>query len=114
MTLLKFAIVVLIPCMAAGGELASLDQLLKTPWPKNRTVNLVFHGHSVPAGYHKTPEVRPFESYPHLVHLAVKARYPHAVVNGIVTAIGGENCVAGEARFERDVLRHQPDLVMID
>ena len=35
-------------------------------WPKNRTINLVFHGHSVPTGYQKTPEVRTFESYPQL------------------------------------------------
>ncbi len=26
---------------------------LKKEWPKNRTINLVFHGHSVPAGYFK-------------------------------------------------------------
>jgi lysophospholipase L1-like esterase len=97
-----------------GAELAPLDTLLKTAWPKNRTVNIVFHGHSVPAGYHKTPDVRPFESYPHLVHQAIKARYPYAVLNGIVTAIGGENSVAGEARFEHDVLAHKPDLVLID
>ena len=30
---------------------------LKKEWPKNRTINLVFHGHSVPAGYFKTPIV---------------------------------------------------------
>jgi len=26
---------------------------LKKEWPGNRTINLVFHGHSVPAGYLK-------------------------------------------------------------
>ena len=30
---------------------------LTKEWPKNRTINLVFHGHSVPAGYFKTPIV---------------------------------------------------------
>lgn len=83
-------------------------------WPGNRAIHLVFHGHSVPAGYHKTPDVRPFESYPHLVMAELKHRYPTAVVNTIVTAIGGENSVAGAARFERDVLTLRPDVVFID
>jgi lysophospholipase L1-like esterase len=40
--------------------------------------------------------------------------YPLAVVNVIVTAIGGENSVKGAERFERDVLIHKPDLLLID
>ncbi len=112
---IRIALISLITQLPAlAGELAPLDALLTMKWPENRAVNLVFHGHSVPAGYHKTPEVRPFESYPHLLHQAIKARYPHAVLNVIVTAVGGENSVAGEARFERDVLPHKPDLVFID
>lgn len=99
---------------ATAGDLSSLDAELKKAWPKNRTVNLVFHGHSVPAGYHVTPDVRPFESYPHLVHVELKRLYPHASINAIVTAIGGENSTAGAARFVTDVLPHRPDLVCID
>ena len=34
----------------------------------NHTVNLVCHGHSVLAGYFKTPEVRTFDAYPYLLH----------------------------------------------
>lgn len=83
-------------------------------WPTNRAINLVFHGHSVPAGYFVTPEVRPFESYPHLVHQALKKRYPFAVINVIVTAIGGESSPAGSARFERDVLPYRPNVVFVD
>jgi lysophospholipase L1-like esterase len=44
----------------------------------------------------------------------LKAIYPLAVVNVIVTAIGGENSVKGAERFERDVLTHKPDLILID
>lgn len=99
---------------ATADHLSGLDAGLKKAWPENRTVNLVFHGHSVPAGYHVTPDVRPFESYPHLVHVELKRLYPHAAINAIVTAIGGENSVAGAVRFGQDVLRHQPDLVFID
>mgnify|MGYP000128772136 CR=1 FL=1 len=39
------------------GYLDSLKTELQKTWPNNNTVNLVFHGHSVPAGYFKTPEV---------------------------------------------------------
>lgn len=40
--------------------------------------------------------------------------YPHAVINVIVTAIGGENSESGAARFQRDVLSLHPDVVTID
>jgi acyl-CoA thioesterase I len=83
-------------------------------WPKNRTINLVFHGHSVPAGYFNTPHVRTLDAYPQQVLKELKALYPYAVINCITTAIGGENSVAGEKRFEQDVLTHQPDVLFID
>jgi len=83
-------------------------------WPKNRTINLVFHGHSVPAGYFKTPDVRALESYPFLVLRKLKEKYPFAVINVINTSIGGENSVSGEKRFKKDVLTHQPDILFID
>lgn len=87
---------------------------LKRDWPDNRTINLVFHGHSVPAGFFVTPEVRTLESYPHLVLKQLKRHYPSAVINVIVTAIGGENSESGDRRFERDVLTHRPDVIFID
>jgi lysophospholipase L1-like esterase len=105
----------------AAGELpdqaADVRQLfaeLAKEWPDNRTINVVFHGHSVPAGYHQTPQVKPFESYPFMVYQGLNARFPTAVINTITTAIGGENSVQGAARFRRDVLSLRPDLVFID
>lgn len=83
-------------------------------WPDNRCVNIVCHGHSVPAGYFATPYVNTFGAYPHLLHRMIKERFPFAVTNVIVTAIGGENSVQGEKRFERDVLTHKPDVLTID
>jgi len=83
-------------------------------WPDNRTINIVCHGHSVPAGYFATPVVDTFNAYPHLLHLGLKRRFPFAVVNVIVSAIGGENSVSGAARFANDVLCHHPDLILID
>ena len=87
---------------------------MQKEWPKNRTINIVFHGHSVPSGYFKTPQVNTLGAYPNLFLKKLKAIYPLAVVNVIVTAIGGENSVKGAERFERDVLIHKPDLILID
>jgi lysophospholipase L1-like esterase len=108
-----FLTVALVASVSAQA-LAPLHAELGKKWPGNRTINIVFHGHSVPAGYHKTPDVRPFESYPHLVHVGLKGKFPHTVLNVIVTAIGGEASPAGAERFSRDVLPHRPDLVLID
>ncbi|HLJ53486.1 MAG TPA: GDSL-type esterase/lipase family protein, partial [Chthonomonadaceae bacterium] len=94
--------------------LADIVKVCRTDWPRNRTVYVVCHGHSVPAGYFKTPEVRTFDAYPHLLHAGLAERFPHAVINVIVTAIGGENSVSGAARFEADVLARRPDVVTID
>jgi len=83
-------------------------------WPKNRLVNIVCHGHSVPAGYFATPMVDALAAYPHQLFALLKERFPYAVINVIVTAIGGENSTTGAQRFERDVLCHQPSVVTID
>ena len=94
-----------------------LDPILNemaAKWPNNRTINVVCHGHSVPSGYFATPFVNTFSAYPHLLHRMIKERFPFAVTNVIVTAIGGENSVGGEARFERDVLSHRPDIMTVD
>lgn len=94
--------------------LADVKKELNVVWPKNRTINLVFHGHSVPAGYWHDHEVHTMESYPILTLAKVKSQYPYAVVNAIVTAIGGENSIKGQTRFESDVLVHKPDVLFID
>jgi acyl-CoA thioesterase-1 len=98
----------------SNDYLSDLKKELQVEWPKNRTINLVFHGHSVPAVYFKTPLVNTVSAYPNLVLKKIKSIYPHAVVNVIVTAIGGENSVKGAARFESDVLIHKPDVIFID
>lgn len=97
-----------------SSYLAGIKKELTKEWPGNRTINLVFHGHSVPAGYFKTPVVNTFDSYPYLLLKELKDLYPHAVINVICTAIGGENSSEGAKRFERDVLVHKPDVLFID
>ena len=94
--------------------LEDICEALGKKWPDNKTLNIVCHGHSVPAGYFATPFVNTFESYPHLLHRDLKEKFPFAVINVIVTAIGGENSTSGLARFERDVLNHNPKIVTID
>jgi lysophospholipase L1-like esterase len=94
--------------------LTDIKTELKKEWPKNRTINLVFHGHSVPAGYFKTPVVNTFDSYPMQVLKIVKEKYPFAVINIINTSIGGENSLSGEKRFDSTVLSHHPDVLFID
>lgn len=89
------------------------EELVKE-WPNNRTINLVFHGHSVPAGYFKTPVVNTMDAYPNQVLGLLKEKYPYAVINVINTAIGGENSQSGQKRFESDVLCHKPDVLFID
>lgn len=94
--------------------LSNISALLERQWPTNRTVTIVFHGHSVPAGYFRTPVVDTFNAYPYLLHRKLKDRFPFAVINCIVTAIGGENSESGANRFQRDVLSLRPDVVVID
>jgi len=116
-SLLVVSILVAGSATSAVSNRAYLHNLvveMRKPWPENRTVNIVCHGHSVPAGYFQTPKVDTFNAYPHLLHKALKERFPNAVLNVIVTAIGGEHSESGAARFERDVLSLRPDVVTID
>jgi lysophospholipase L1-like esterase len=122
-TLILVAVAVLATIRVSGQSpavadkaiyLAEVTDLLKVQWPANRTLNIVCHGHSVPAGYFVTPIVDTFNAYPHLLHQALKARYPFAVINIIVSSIGGEGSASGTRRFEADVLSHRPDIVTID
>lgn len=94
--------------------LAEFARLARVDWPQNRTLNVVCHGHSVPSGYFETPVISTHESYPHLLHVALAKKYPHAVINVIVTAIGGETSEQGALRFAADVLPHRPDVITLD
>lgn len=97
-----------------GYYLDSVKTELEKKWPKNRTIQLVFHGHSVPSGYFKTPKVNTLAAYPHSILKTVTKKYPTAVINSIVTAIGGEESEQGAARFKEEVLVYKPDVLFID
>ncbi|QDU88834.1 hypothetical protein Pla175_22180 [Pirellulimonas nuda] len=97
-----------------ASYLASIAGEFDKTWPNNRMVVVVCHGHSVPTGYFKSPDVRPFDSYPHLLHVAIHESHPSSVVEVIRTSIGGENAERGAQRFADDVLAKKPDVVTID
>lgn len=94
--------------------LSGLKAELVKKWPENRTINLVFHGHSVPTGYAATPNVNTLDAYPHAVLARLKQLYPFAVINVITTSIGGENSEQGQKRMKNEVLVHRPDVLFID
>ena len=116
--ILPLLIVTLFTMNVAHGtdavQFPSLMQQLQLKWPKNRTIRIVFHGHSVPAGYFKTPEIRRFDSYPLLFQQQLCQQFPTAAIDVSVTAIGGENSKQGASRFADDVLSIKPDLIFID
>ena len=104
-------------CTAATQPAGYFDDLIATmrlEWPKNEAITIAAHGHSVPAGYFKTPVVQSFDAYPHLFHVGLKQRFQNALINVVVTAKGGEDSEPGAERFERDVLSLRPRLVTID
>lgn len=94
--------------------LARVIDDLTVAWPDNHAINIVAFGHSVPAGYGRTPQVQKTDAYPRLLEDALAAAYPHAVLNVITAGVGGENSTQGRARFQRDALDHHPRVVLID
>jgi len=96
-----------------AAYLADVVDALKLKWPEYQRVNIVCDGHSVPAGYFDPPMVDSLNAYPHLLHLALKERFPFALMNVINTAIAAEHSEQGAARFDR-VIGHRPDVVTID
>ena len=94
--------------------LAGFNEEFEKRWPKNRRITIAVHGHSVPTGYTTGGVVKPYDAYPHLLEVALKERYPNAVINVVPTGIGGENSIGGVRRFQSDVLSLKPDIITID
>ncbi len=118
---IRFLILSLFCCFSLSAQIADKKTYLKPvllemqkKWPNNRTINLIFHGHSVPSGYFTAGQVHTFEAYPYMTHVEINRMYPYAVVNVITTSIGGEQAETGEKRFQTDVLNKKPDVVFID
>lgn len=96
------------------GYLKPIVSNLEKQWPNNKTINFVFHGHSVPSGYFNTPYVNTLKSYPYLTLSYLKEHFPYAVINAITTSIGGEQSEQGAFRFKNEVLTMHPDVIFLD
>lgn len=94
--------------------LADLKTRMKDFTTKSNNINIVFHGHSVPAGYWSESKVHTFQSYPNLLLMKLNLLYPHAVMNVIITARGSETAERGQFRLGSDALIHNPDVLFID
>ncbi|WP_209309710.1 SGNH/GDSL hydrolase family protein [Tamlana crocina] len=101
-------------CPHSAHYLDSLKTELKVKWPNNRTINLVFHGHSVPTGYTTRGVLDRINAYPYRTLKKVNDFYPYSVVNTITTSIGGEQAEQGAKRFKEEVLIYKPDVLFID
>jgi lysophospholipase L1-like esterase len=97
-----------------NSYLDAIKTKLKVKWPKNHTINLVFHGHSVPTGYTTRGVIDRLQSYPFRTLKKVNDFYPYSVVNTITTSIGGEQAEQGAKRFKEEVLVYKPDVLFID
>lgn len=117
---LSLVLVALTSCIQAQQQanpktyLDSIKTELNKKWPDNRTINLVFHGHSVPSGYLTAGKVNRMAAYPVQTLRMVSELYSYAVVNSITTAIGAEQAEQGAERFKEEVLTHRPDVLFID
>lgn len=94
--------------------LMTIREVFETTWPNNRCINLVFHGHDVPAGYFETPTVETTLAYPRKTLAGIKENHSYAVANAFTTGIYGENAIEGAERLASEVLVHRPDVLFID
>ncbi len=79
---------------------------------QGQPLTVVFFGASLTWGANATdPNVT---SYRGLVAEGLRQHYPWTPFRFVDAAIGGTNSQLGVIRFQRDVLRHQPDLVFLD
>jgi len=75
------------PIANPKNYLVDIIAILRGDTEDKRFLNIVCHGHSVPAGYFATPIVDTLNAYPHLLLEGLKHRFPFSLVNVIVTAI---------------------------
>jgi hypothetical protein len=61
---------------APATFLTDIKTELTKEWPRNRSITLLFYGHSVPTGYFKTPIVNTLGAYPNQLLKHLKDRFP--------------------------------------
>jgi acyl-CoA thioesterase I len=96
----------------APDELLALDTGLATTrarLARGDPLTIVAIGSSSTQGYGASSPAR---TYPAQLEAMLRARHPRGAVKVLNMGIGGELAVQMVGRFERDVLAHQPDLVI--
>ncbi|MBA3683914.1 MAG: hypothetical protein H0W72_01535 [Planctomycetes bacterium] len=94
--------------MDRAASFADLDRRARA----GETLTVVFFGCSLTWGANSTdPDLRSMRG---CLAERLRAQYPSAHWRFVDAAIGGTNSLLGIFRFERDVARHRPDLVVVD
>lgn len=106
--ILFISLLSLVPLCAAPATIA--DFAAKAA--KREPLSVVFFGGSLTFGANASDPGT--TSYRGLMMQWLRARYPHTPIDFHDAAIGGSGSQLGMFRLERDVLRHQPDLVFLD
>ncbi|HZZ71551.1 MAG TPA: SGNH/GDSL hydrolase family protein [Pirellulales bacterium] len=94
--------------LLAQASFAHFDQQARS----GDRLNVVFFGASLTWGANASDPQQ--TSYRAVVAQRLEAAYPAAHFKFFDAAIGGTNSQLGAFRLDRDVLRHQPDLVFLD
>ncbi len=77
------------------------------------SIVIVAFGDSVTMGATSAGRLEPAAVYHQRLKGMLEARYPRCVFSVINSGIGGDTATASLSRLDRDVLRYQPDLVLV-
>ena len=99
--------------MSKKPEIARLFQRLNDKELTRRAVQVVAFGDSVTQGAMEMGRTSPNETYHRLLHHDLENFYPASTVNMINSGISGETATQALNRLDRDVLRYDPDLVLV-
>jgi lysophospholipase L1-like esterase len=94
--------------LAQGGP--ALPTLVNNLTAGTRLVKIVGFGDSITGVYYHTGGRR---AWPEMLGIALQRVCPLAKIEVINAGVSGGNTVSGLARMDKDVLAHQPDLVVI-
>ena len=93
---------------AGSADFGDFDHRAKS----GQRLSVVFFGASLTWGANASDPLK--TSYRAIIAKRLEATYPEARFKFHDAAIGGTNSQLGVFRFQRDVLRHKPDLVFLD
>ncbi len=88
---------------------------INEPYAEKGAVNIVCLGDSVTHGWFKATDNAPDHdsAYPHKLKRLLDFYYPGQVFNVINSGIAGTTAAQATKRIERDVLKFEPDLVLV-